>query len=280
MNCVIITLTYPYGKGDRFLSEEIPVIAQEFEHIYILPLFKRDGVLRPLPKNVSLIRVSFSKPIVIMKVLARSDRIIRDVKFGRKKGYRNLVKMFHRAFMYEYSYYSSIKTLESIDNDCLFYSYWLSEPAYLLARYKMKHNSAVCFSRAHGYDCFKERGYNPFRREIVENIDCIYSISEKGKEDLEKNLIPISRNNHRPNLKVSHLGVFTGDKMNPINRDIHLFRIVSCSNVVQVKRLDILAEAISLVQCGEKTIEWVQKKKKWLRIVLQMRINESCLWDI
>ena len=121
----------------------------------------------------------------------------------------------------------------------------------------MKNGKLYTVSRAHGYDCFKNRGYNPYRREIAENIDYIYSISKKGKMDLEKNLVPLTRNKHLVKIGTSHLGVNVRNIINPVSTDTRVFRIVSCSNVVQIKRLDILAEAIIDLKCNKRALEWI-----------------------
>lgn len=258
MKCVIITLTYPFGNGDPFLREEIPVIAKDFDQIVIIPLTKEDGDRDNLPANVKMLSSNQSSFLASVKTIASFRKVMKEVRFGSKMGYKNIIKMVHRAMTYEYKYYISIKALENIEtDDTVFYSYWLSEPAYLLARYKTINPYITCVSRAHGYDCFKDRGYNPFRREIAENLDCIYSISEKGKTDLETNLVNLSRNNHKTIIKLSHLGVKTTNDINPVIGEDGLFRLVSCSNVVEVKRLDILAKALSLVSNKGKKIEWI-----------------------
>ncbi len=258
MNCVLVTLTYPYGNGDPFLHEEIPVITKEFEHIYIIPMIKEEGGSDRLPDNVELVSWKENKYKALIQTAGRFARIIKEVVFGRKMGYGNLARMFHRAFLYEYKYHMAIDAIRQFNGpEFIFYSYWLSEPAYLLARYKMENPGIMCVSRAHGYDCFKDRGYNPYRREIACNIDCIYSISEQGKKDLEENLACLADDDHKPKIKVAHLGVCTGEDINPLYEYRDPFRIVSCSNVIQLKRLDLLAEAVRQVNCRDKRLEWI-----------------------
>ncbi len=258
MNCVLVTLTYPYGNGDPFLHEEMPVISKQFDHIYILPVIREDGERDKLPHNAEVIEWKLNAFQTKIKTLLSLGRIISEVRFGCKMGYANLAKMLHRALMYETRRYSYLSALDRFTGlECVFYSYWLAEPAYLLACYKMNHPDAVCISRAHGYDCFKDRGYNPFRREIAENIDHIYSISEKGKADLQRNLSCLSRNGHIPIIQVARLGVYTSRESNPFNENTSVFRIVTCSSVVGVKRLDIMAEAFKQMQYKTGTLEWV-----------------------
>ena len=258
MNCVLVTLTYPYGNGDPFLHEEMPIISEQFDHIYILPVIQEDGEGDKLPKNAELIYWEPKAFPAKLKAFLNLGRIINEIQFGRRMGYTNLPRMLHRAFMYEIRKHSYISALDQFrEQDCVFYSYWLAEPAYLLSWYKKNHPDAICVSRAHGYDCFKDRGYNPFRREIAENIDHIYSISEMGREDLEKNLSHLSRNGHRPVIEVARLGVDTSNELNPAKEETDVFRIVTCSSVVSVKRLDMMAEAFKLLNNNTGKIEWI-----------------------
>ncbi len=258
MNCVIITLSFPFGTGDRFLKEEIPVIAKEFKKIYIIPLSKPTGEMNCLPANVEVCLLKSNKFLSALKTGLNIRRIMSEMIYAIKTEETKLVKILHRILLYEFRYQSSKKSMRRFGvHECIFYAYWLSEPAYFLTRYKEQNPGAFCVSRAHGYDCFKYRGYNPFRREIAENIDIIYSISQKGKDDLEKNLVHRARNSHQAIVKVSHLGVNYSDETNPLKQDEQTFRIVSCSNVVAIKRIDILLNAVKLVKCESKRLEWI-----------------------
>ena len=55
-NClVLLTKTYPYAKGEEFIEDEIPRLAESFEKIIILATSVPDGAVqtRHTPQNVS-----------------------------------------------------------------------------------------------------------------------------------------------------------------------------------------------------------------------------------
>ncbi len=53
MKLFFFTNTYPYGKGETFIENEINILASNFETVHIFPLEKTSNkVKRETPKNV------------------------------------------------------------------------------------------------------------------------------------------------------------------------------------------------------------------------------------
>jgi colanic acid/amylovoran biosynthesis glycosyltransferase len=103
--------------------------------------------------------------------------------------------------------------------------------------------------RFHGSDLYEHTnyGYIPWRNEQLLRIDKAIAISETGKKYIEK---------HYPFLKdkiiVSHIG--TKDYgLNP-STESNTLRIISCSNLVPVKRVDRIAKTLALLKSD---ISWI-----------------------
>lgn len=137
----------------------------------------------------------------------------------------------------------------SLSKDDIIYTYWLGEIAYPAALLK-RNNPMIRFcSRAHGFDMYAERGYKPFRREIFHELDQIHCINNSGRKDL---LLHYGCYLKDCNLFVSHLGVISRDCMTRVFHSDSLV-IVTCSNIIALKRLDILVKSLSEM---EIPIEW------------------------
>ena len=167
-------------------------------------------------------------------------------------------------YLLAYGFYSC-KTKKVLDkyingtmSDVYLYSFWLSRFAYTIAQYNINRNSKIkkIVSRAHGYDLYEERNplcYLPFRSFIAKNIDEIYFISEAGKKYFEKK--NYSSNARKDKYKISYLG--TNNKIYSFKEKKKNIKIViaSCSSIIQVKRLDLIIDFISMF--NPESIRWI-----------------------
>jgi glycosyltransferase involved in cell wall biosynthesis len=110
------------------------------------------------------------------------------------------------------------------------------------------------FSRAHRYDLYFEVHdikYLPFRYFLYINLDKIIFISEHGRTYFTK----LFHLKETGKLTLSRLGVKNNFYFKPIqpNRN-SVLKIVSCSYIELNKRVDLIAEALSVLDLN---IEWV-----------------------
>lgn len=142
-----------------------------------------------------------------------------------------------------------IKILKATDERTVLYFFWgrgLSEIIPFLSG-KLKRKKTLC--RMHGYDLYVERnnGYIPFQSQQIRYFDTILPCSNKGAEEL-------IRRNHRFKYKIQTLRLGVEYKgRNPSGKDHHL-RIVSCSNVIHLKRVHLIYHALQLL---EVPVLWV-----------------------
>lgn len=178
------------------------------------------------------------------------EHVKEEIKDNFEISYKGIKKIAYILFygMYCVQGESIIDAEIAVDcqEDIDLYAYWLSRPAYLVAQYKQKNdriNSII--SRAHRYDLYFDRNsvhYLPFRKFIDSSIDVIYFISENGRKYYESEY-PKKGVQLKCIRKVARLGTYNGEyqKTGELNRRIVL---VSCSNIISVKRLDLIVDVL------------------------------------
>ncbi len=188
-----------------------------------------------------------------------TKKTINEYQFATKTlHYTNKIDIIKMIYIYYYqstAIWDKIKKYKFDVDNTIFYSYWLNAQAFTLANMVKNGKCKIAISRAHAYDCFYERGYQPFRREIIHKLKEIHPISDTGKLSIERHYL-----NHVPMphsaIITSRLGVFVenvGNNSQDKVRNRH--KIVSCSYIDDIKRLDILINAIS--EIDDLNIEWV-----------------------
>jgi len=262
-NLFLITSHYPYGKGESFLSDELKVAESHFDTITIISLSKApDEIKRFIPSNCTV--VNTRKKRIIIKHFLKSlltflnIQTIREFFYSQTKYKDNFIISLKKLFISNYiiSILSScFKNLQIDYKNAVFYSYWLSSSAAFLVRLKQQHPESTYISRAHGGDCFFERGYQVYRREIISGLDAIYSISEAGRKDILNHFGSYIKSGNA--IRVNRLGILkTATAVNPYeSQKNNMINIVSCSNVIQLKRLDMIIDTLSVVDFCK--ISWV-----------------------
>ena len=94
----------------------------------------------------------------------------------------------------------------------------------------------------HGSDLYfyaNKANYLPFRHLIANNCNMIYAISEDGKKYAVKKWRVDPKK-----ITVSSLGTLNEKKVK-LDENKSPFHIVSCSNIVPIKRVDLIVEALA-----------------------------------
>ncbi|BFL36572.1 glycosyltransferase [Holdemania massiliensis] len=130
------------------------------------------------------------------------------------------------------------------------YVYRFEYHPYVPVLLKRELGDGKIISRAHGYDLYEERNsdqYIPLRRILLQELDSVQPISDDGKNYLSEKYPQ-----YADKITVSRLGTLDkGIKECHINDNrIHL---VSCSNVVPIKRLDKIIDALCLIN---QNVQW------------------------
>jgi glycosyltransferase involved in cell wall biosynthesis len=126
-------------------------------------------------------------------------------------------------------------------SNTLFYSFWFDQLAFGVGLLKNRNPGLRLASRAHGYDVYEERyhpAYWPCRRLALIKLDKLFLASEDARSYL-LNKYP----QHASKYETAHLGVEDPGFIAAPSAD-GIFRIVSCSSLVALKRIDLLVHGI------------------------------------
>lgn len=250
---VLLTNTCPFG-GEVFLQNELKWVPKE-QPVSLYPIFSgsKDIQADHLNSNIEVqaIAAEWSAKERLktgwssLKMLLTTKEYI--AAFRKPNSLRNLIKAFKFAYVSELRFNRILRQLcaeHEKGQEYILYSYWLYEVAYIAARLKRELSSCHFVSRCHGFDLYEIRhpnGYLPFRNFIMESVDAVYPISEDGREYISRLYLG------KWDGKVHTMRLGTDDwGLNPANTD-SVPTIVSCSNLVDVKRVDRIIDALKLV---------------------------------
>lgn len=256
---LIFTDSFPYGHGEAFFEPELQHLAGCFEHITILPLEKKGGVCcRRLPSNVTISEPPFNRLKSKLSLLAAGMLNLSPLVSFIREGVASRVFFSSYRFRTWLAHLLMIRHLLSfikknnlpalIKNHDLLYFYWglrWSQVLPFLPAVKMPKTVV----RFHGSDLYEHTsgGYIPWRKSQLKKIDNFLTVSETGKRYLSE-----TYNIPEEKIFLSRLGTIDYG-INPVGESDRI-RIVSCSNLYPVKRVDLLA--VALRYCI-KQVEWI-----------------------
>ncbi len=140
----------------------------------------------------------------------------------------------------------------SEEDKIVIYSYWFDYSLLSATKLKETRNLKI-ITRMHGFDLYHERsttGYQCFKNLLFKQIDRLVFISEYGRKYYENRYLT---DDTKDKLQTHFLGTKAG-KMIPLCEEPKI-RIITCSYIVPLKRLDILIDALALENNLE--IEWI-----------------------
>lgn len=245
----LFTYHFPYGNQETFLETEIEYLSNEFDKIYIYPREYTSHRKRVLPPNVDVVLLKNIKPKLSFGAVAN---YIQDI--FREKGKRQFAYLIHLLsyldyYFYNYEYYQTNKVFFQNKKDEFFYSYWFLDRLLFLSLMKKNQIITKLYARCHGGDLYDERNGGAIPGRMTNSIYCdrIIPISLHGKNYLEKRI------KYKDKINFSRLGVEDIGLNSNINDS--LFIIVSCSNVIPIKRCELIADFVSKLSI-EVSCKW------------------------
>lgn len=278
---LFLTDRYPFNNSEAFIENEINFLADHFDRVFVLPcgLMVNTEKCRTVPENVKVL-----KPAVDDDIFQNKPNFSTKLRWGLTHLFGWYIAcLFNSRFYEELKYLQRRKELSvgrflkifralapSIRNavhykkmllsedlhDVYVYSYWI-EPTVLMSRKicnKTKIVKTIC--RTHRWDLYSEENsynYLPFQRQIIESVDTLFSISEDGVKYLSDKYADLAKK-----IKCSYLG--TRDYgTNPLKNKDNSFVIVSCSNLIPVKRVNLLIDGLEELGriSDSKEIVWI-----------------------
>lgn len=253
MNLVLFTSQYPFeGSTEQtFLKEEIKYLAHEFEAVTIVPRHRSEKIVT-LPENVDvddsytrflkqpfkffiISQLAFS-PFLYREIFKRLSSLIHPRSFFR------LIMFLSGAHLTRHWLLRWIQERNINVKQTTFYTYWFDQAAFGIGMAKHRHPDLKLVSRAHGYDLYEERyspAYLPLRYEAFRMTDILFPDSEMGKKYLSERYPQFKAKFETSRLGVPALGFVTRASSDGV------FRILSCSLLVPVKRVDLLLSGIA-----------------------------------
>jgi colanic acid/amylovoran biosynthesis glycosyltransferase len=283
---LLFTDRFPYGTHEEFIESEIPILAERFSRVIIVPSRKFPAV-RPLPKDVQVedaysIKRSqgFFRVLNSIRLSLTSDFFYREMLNQWRAtlhplGLKRLMSHVEQAAgMYRWLQVYTLESNIQLDQT-LFYSYWFSQWTTAIALLKQKYPEIKLISRVHGGDVYEERytpPYLPFRKFVINQLDYLFTVSEDAREYLASRYPQIANR-----IEVSRLGT-PDPKFETQPSQDSVLRIVSCSYLKPIKRLDLLIEGLAFLarQNPLLKIEWHHLGSGELRHELEM-LAKKCL---
>ena len=253
---ILFTEKFPFIGGEPFLETEIKYLSQAFEQIIIYPKTRGAGYFGILPANVTVHKLEVDDKIRIRRLFSIYGFIM--IKYFFNAFFLSRDRLKHIAqFSYTWNYlvgvvklsYALQKKIEKITSNVVYYSYWYDNWASALVVCKQKGLNVNLVVRAHGYDYDElqnNRGFFPFRGAEISFINRIAQISEYGVGKMKKNY-------KNAKVELFRLGVNEYGN-NPSSQGGNTYKIVSCSNFIPLKRVNLIVDVLS---CLTVPFEWV-----------------------
>lgn len=249
---ILFTRKYPYGFHETFLAAELEYLAEKFDHILIFPN-QSHSFIRDLPENVTVdtrmtlqamgnlryfIKALFSiSPRLFFQEISQNS----DYLFSPKALWRIFMNLEEASRVQRY-----LRRLQDkgdlATGETILYTYWLGGQSLGVSLFKEENPGQMFISRVHRGDLYEESHrppYLPFRKAIYKNIDRVFLISQDGFEYLQEKYPEMDIPAEIARLGVKDPGFRTASSADGV------LRIVSCSTLKAIKRVDLLIEGIA-----------------------------------
>lgn len=259
--CKMRLIVFPGQMDSVFFLNELKYLTEVFEQVVVFAYQGNKENYEHIASDYKL-KYSTIKNITLYSIIKGfyvlfTDKEIRKEIYNRILIEGNLIiKLKRIVYLFIYINYA-INVEDKYRNYMndgyknILYSFWLSRNAFAVAYINKLHTVYKSISRAHGYDLYEERNsinYLPFREYIYKYLNVISFISRDGlcyfKKKYQKN----------DKLVVSYLGTSNIHNIKKEYRKKNSICIVSCSNIIQVKRIDIIIDLLSNM---DLPIQWI-----------------------
>ncbi len=245
----LLTNTFPFGRGEEFIENEIGHLGRAFDRVVVAALQTRpgDSLTRTLPGNAEVIRAGSPRPSgrdAVLPMLRGLPHLPRG-SFTRKALRRPRLLALDALFE-QHCRDTADELLAQLPglglgpgSHAVVYAYWFLDTARvatLLASDLEARGIVVdrVVSRAHRYDLYEERradNHLPERRLLLETLSAVCPVSEMGSRMLRAQWPATASKVH-----THYLGTVEPSSTAACSREP--FNILSCSFLNPVKRVD------------------------------------------
>ncbi len=282
----LFAASYPYDAGaeQTFLDIEIRYLQNAFKRVILVPR-KCQGRRLMLPDGIevdesyadSLTRIH---PFTVFRNIFFFPSLYQEIRslpwlLRYPSAVKRLLAFLVGAQMTKTWIMRWLARNHANPAECLFYTYWFDQAAYGIGLVKQMHPQLKMVSRVHGYDLYEDFYYRPpywpRRKATLSMIDRLFPDAQAGLDYLNDRY-PEFASVYEPAL----LGVPDPGFSTPFSTD-NVFRIVSCSMLEPVKRVDLLLEGIASAARSrpDQQFEWRHFGNGESRLALQGLANSS-----
>lgn len=262
---ILVTSQFPYGCGETFIENEIKYLAEAFDVVYIYASqIDKDTHMssREVPDNVYVFGSGYKDFSKLNYLNSLFQKKVWDEISQKCTGTNFLGKVASCCYFDQSVKHallnidSFIKTCKIKDDSITIYSYWLNiigmTALNISNELREKGHGVKTVARTHGFDLYEERAYlnyQPFQEQMIKDFDHIFPCSDMGSKYLKEKYPE-----YADKIETSYLGVpdCLQGEMPFLSKE--KFSIVSCSNVIPLKRVSKIAEALQLI--SDCKIEW------------------------
>ena len=258
-NLILLTNFFPYGSGEPYLETEVKYYEDYFDSVYVCSLQLRPKDLEscrklpsdkfkvlPIPKASNIVYLLYAFRVLADKNLYRELRKLADE-------HRLSLKRVILLFVYlSRSYYEAGKIcswlkaegVSPVQSNGALYAYRFEYQPYASLILKRYLPNYVTLARGHGFDLYEFRrsdNYIPLREFLLDNLDHTIMIAQDGI-----NYLSDKYPDHTSKLVLSRLGT-TDYGLGPVPKANDPIRIVSCSTIDDIKRVDLIVDALAQI---------------------------------
>lgn len=252
MSAVLFTTNFPFvhtGGEVMFVAPELSHLVRRFGRVRVVPLHDRGDML-PLPPGVevdrSLARSWRSRTVLHQAAAWCWPGLWAELKrAAREGGWVGVARAWRWAAVAQATWRWAAAALpaESLHPQLL-YTYWRGGQTLAMLRWAREPARRACavVTRVHGYELYRDRFSPPFQpwEQAYGQLDAVLAISDHGVRYLRALGVPPAR------VRLARLGVPQAP-LAPASPEPRLRRIVSCSAVSVLKRVDLVAQALCLL---------------------------------
>lgn len=265
------TAQYPYGKAETFIENELNYLSGKFTKIYIFPL-QYEGPVRSVPVNAEIIDWKKEYTYNAFRLLFKNFSKFISLFFKDLKRCEQKKEFIKKSLEWKSMVLQNMARTDAINkildglsaSNTVFYTFWFNEWATVLSLLTHKNKIPFYCSRVHGYDLYEERWelqMIPLMSFHMETVKKVVAISKNGSDYLRRKFPAFSEK-----IKLNYLGVINNGT-NPFSKS-SVFTIVSCSNLIPLKRVHLIIEILKSVQTP---LNWIHFGDGFLKEELQQK---------
>ena len=257
-NIYLATCGFPWGKGEKtFILPELSLLSERYQ-VTILACASDKIVAQKqwetkVEDNISVLRFPDNPLSLKEKILESFCAILSGVMWKEiVEILRKHEKVMARIkdsfnFFVVANRYKRWLEKEKIlcDEKAVFYSFWSTTFHLAAVMEKKKYQNLKIVSRLHGFDLYDERCSGmrqPFKKYLDQNSDKLLFASDYGLEYYVNRF-----SCEEKKCKICHIGI-RGVCHNGRHCENNTFYLVSCSNVINLKRVDLIIKALARIK--------------------------------